>query len=535
MNCTVVMSIHQPHKRICDCMDWILSLKDGFLLYQGPLPESFVCRDVLLNDIKNIFAGRVPDYKPVSADSAEEGHPDKPMTKSQETGSLPVADSSEDAMAPSYAERNSQSQEADKKQATAPLITNYHLDTKLLQTLSSMYNVDLIRNGTEIHTELLVSLINDIMKDGHNTANAADYLLETEYLSTTQQLHDNWVTYRDKKYPTFASKLMDSISMNMTFQINNCIGCDVAEYCREFAHCSTYVHAMWAFLGLSARTFRYYWRKWWMVLFNIIVSVLAAVVLGLIYGEMTDQQKDIQNRFGAFGFMCIFIGIQAVASAGSFHEVRDVFIDDRNAKLYGSTPFLLARTVPDLLLLRIAPAVCFAVIFFEMLGFQEHTFGEFMAVAVLLSCASSLCVFAISSLMPDAYSAGFVAIFLNMILMLYGGVFIQDETAIPAYVRWPKWFSFYNFAFEILMVNEFSGMVFDIDESSVNGLSVGPLEISGENLVGLDIELKGEFFLAFFGMNPDDVPLDWTLLFVWIVAYFLVAWIALELLYRAKR
>ena len=34
LNVTVVMSIHQPHKRICDCLDWIISLKDGLLLYQ---------------------------------------------------------------------------------------------------------------------------------------------------------------------------------------------------------------------------------------------------------------------------------------------------------------------------------------------------------------------------------------------------------------------------------------------------------------------------------------------------------------------
>lgn len=43
------------------------------------------------------------------------------------------------------------------------------------------------------------------------------------------------------------------------------------------------------------------------------------------------------------------------------------------AKLYGSGPFLLAKILPDLVLLRIVPTLCFAVIVFEMLGLQEDT------------------------------------------------------------------------------------------------------------------------------------------------------------------
>eukprot|EP00486_Rosalina_sp_Unknown_P005007 CAMPEP_0201574644 /NCGR_PEP_ID=MMETSP0190_2-20130828/19292_1 /ASSEMBLY_ACC=CAM_ASM_000263 /TAXON_ID=37353 /ORGANISM="Rosalina sp." /LENGTH=148 /DNA_ID=CAMNT_0048003199 /DNA_START=268 /DNA_END=710 /DNA_ORIENTATION=- len=51
LNVTVVLSIHQPHKRICDCMDWIISLKDGQLMYQGTLPNAIKCRDIILDQI----------------------------------------------------------------------------------------------------------------------------------------------------------------------------------------------------------------------------------------------------------------------------------------------------------------------------------------------------------------------------------------------------------------------------------------------------------------------------------------------------
>ncbi|ETO06334.1 ABC transporter, partial [Reticulomyxa filosa] len=34
LSCTIVLSIHQPQRRICDLFDWTLSFKDGRLIYQ---------------------------------------------------------------------------------------------------------------------------------------------------------------------------------------------------------------------------------------------------------------------------------------------------------------------------------------------------------------------------------------------------------------------------------------------------------------------------------------------------------------------
>lgn len=428
----------------------------------------------------------------------------------------------------------------EKDDGNISLIMDGYFDRKLIGVLSNMYNVNIINKNNDIDYVILCSLIADIIKDGHNSGNAADYLLESEYLSTPNKLYENWISYRNEKYNNnFNQKLQKSLEINMNFEkiicgkldINKRMGCDVAEYFKEFFRGKTYIHAFWAFIGLSLRTLRYYFRQFFILLFSMSVSILAAVVLGSIYGEMSEEQDDVQNRFGAFGFMCIFLGIQAIASSGTFHAIRDVFIDDRNAKLYGATPFLFARTIPDLILLRIIPSGVFGVIFFEMCAFQEDTFGDFIGVTILLSCASSLCVFAISSLMPDAQIAGFVSIFINMLLIFYGGVFIQDESSIPEWIAWPKELSFYNFAFEILMVNEFTGLSFKIDSAEV---SFGG-QILSFDADETEVRLSGEFFLGFFGMNPDEIFYDWTMLIVWITIYFIIAWLALELLYRSKR
>ena len=195
--------------------------------------------------------------------------------------------------------------------------------------------------------------------------------------------------------------------------------------------------------------------------------------------------------------------------------------------MYGAAPFLLARSIPDLCLLRIAPSVCFGMILFEMLGLQQHTKGDFIWIMVLLSTVSSLSVIAISSLMPSQYEASVVSIFMNIFFMLYGGVFIST---FPEWIEWPKQFSFYNFAFEILMVNEFTGLEFQIEEATISykGMPINVNKDSG-------VTISGEFWIDFFGLNAENINHDWCMLFVWLALYFLIAWFALAFLHRSRR
>ncbi len=106
-----------------------------------------------------------------------------------------------------------------------------------------------------------------------------------------------------------------------------------------------------------------------------------------------------------------------------------------------------------------------------------------------------------------------------------GGVFIQDSSNIPAYVEWPKYLSFYNFAFEI----EFHGLVFTIDDATV---TVNGFELSTS---GLDVSLTGDFFIGFFGFDKNDVREDYVFLVVWGVVYLLLGYLALTFLHRSKR
>ena len=208
---------------------------------------------------------------------------------------------------------------------------------------------------------------------------------------------------------------------------------------------------------------------------------------------------------------------------------REILIDERNGRLYGPFPFLLARALPDLVIMRIVPSILCGVILFHMLGYQDGTESEYLVTVSLLASASSVFVFAISCVSPDSYMAGLMAIFSNLTLILYGGLFIQNDTKMPWYVRWPKTLSFYNQAYEILFVNELHGLDFGIDDAEVS--------VNGQDFDtdGLDVSLSGDFFIDFFGFNRDRRGRDYALLITWIAVYFGVGILALQFLHRSKR
>ena len=75
------------------------------------------------------------------------------------------------------------------------------------------------------------------------------------------------------------------------------------------------------------------------------------------------------------------------------------------------------------------------------------------------------------------------------------------------------------------------GLSFKIESTSI---MVGGVEISFD-ADETDVQLSGEFFLEFFGLEEDSLNYDWMMLTVWICIYFGLTWFALEALYRSRR
>lgn len=94
-------------------------------------------------------------------------------------------------------------------------------------------------------------------------------------------------------------------------------------------------------------------------------------------------------------------------------------------------------------------------------------------------------------------------------LLIFGGFFLRNGS-VPSYFEWLRYFSWFMYTNEALSVNQWSGMSFNDTHSSC------PNHIC-----------EGEFILQQFDFNPDFFYRDIGCLFALIVAFRLVAFIAL--------
>ena len=427
--CTIILSIHQPQKRIVDLFDYLISFKDGRLVFQGQLSEAITSRSALLKKID-----------------------------------LNAAD------------------------------CKYHPgDHEFIEQ--------------------------QIKRSESELTNECEFLLETEYLFTAQSLADELALQKfgDVNHVQFEGARNSEIQQKLFSKW--CSTCNPKRGWR-------------AFTGLLGRESRENRRNILRIPSILVVHALCAVFFGLIYGKMSLHMSDIQNRFGALAFVALFTGVLSIAFVGTLYEGRAIYIEERNSKMYGAIPYLTARIIPSILLMRVIPTIVASVIMYKMMGLQDNDeyFGHFVVICVLLSMVSTLSVMAISSISSSVYQAASSSILFNLLLLLFSGVFTPNEGSVPAALRWMKYLSFYQQALEVMMVHEFHGLDFIVDEGTVTVSGI-PIDVTKD----LDVTIPCEFFLKLFGMNPDRVSLDYTLLIVAGTVYFIIALLALQYMHRTSR
>lgn len=110
---------------------------------------------------------------------------------------------------------------------------------------------------------------------------------------------------------------------------------------------------------------------------------------------------------------------------------------------------------------------------------------KFLLVLVLFNITAASACFAISIVFKDLAIANLFATLLMLFEMLFGGLLLNKDS-IPVAFRWLYKFSFFNFAFEALVVNEVSGLMLQ------------------EEKYGLKIDVKSEVIVGSRCANTTD-------------------------------
>ncbi|CAG8724101.1 14882_t:CDS:2, partial [Acaulospora morrowiae] len=235
---------------------------------------------------------------------------------------------------------------------------------------------------------------------------------------------------------------------------------------------------------LSNRTFKNLYRNPMLMLMHYCISVYLALLCGALFYRVTNDIAGFQNRMGVLFFMCALFGFGCLSSLHVFATERIIFVKERANGYYAPITYFSSKVLFDIIPLRVIPPILMGVIIYHMVGLVDGTaeFFKFILVLILFNLtAASICL-CIGIIFKEVGVASLLSSLVMLFSMLFGGLLLNKES-IPDYLAWLKNLSFFNYAFEAMIVNE-----------------VVYLQLTEEKY-GLQIDVPGATILSTFGFN----------------------------------
>ncbi|CAB9505804.1 Putative white-brown complex homolog protein 30 [Seminavis robusta] len=241
-------------------------------------------------------------------------------------------------------------------------------------------------------------------------------------------------------------------------------------------------------ITLFSRTSKNTFRNSELFLMQLIISVLLAFFAGGIFNDVSLDLAGFQNRLGAFYFSLSFFGFASFSSMDIFISERYIFERETGAKMYTAFAYFVAKTSLDLFFLRVIPVTIFSVVFYWLMGLDNafEKFLVFWATMVLFNLCAGIISISISIAAPTVGQANLLAVVWFLIMLLFGGFLVNIES-MAAWYSWLRFLSIYYYAFELLVTNELTGLLFSFDAPGFPRLPV-----------------RGEVFVETIAMDVDN-------------------------------
>ncbi|EZF76502.1 hypothetical protein H105_02142 [Trichophyton soudanense CBS 452.61] len=244
-----------------------------------------------------------------------------------------------------------------------------------------------------------------------------------------------------------------------------------------------------------------------------------AIMEGTVWLRLGTGQENIQPYINALFFCSAFMSFMAVAYVPSFLEDRATFIKERANGLYGATSFVISNFLIGMPFLFMI-TIIFSVVAYWLVNFRSGADTFFTLVMWLfldLLAAESLVVM-IASLFPNFVVALALTAFTNGIWMSVGG-FMVAPAILNVFWRYVfHYIDYQTYVFQGMMVNEFSGRVFDCGKSC---------QCMYASELASQCQISGKGILNSFGYATDKQS-QWAGILISITAvYRILGWIVL--------
>ncbi|CAG8558234.1 14293_t:CDS:10 [Cetraspora pellucida] len=316
------------------------------------------------------------------------------------------------------------------------------------------------------------------------------------------------------------SSIATRIRMEIDRAINSEQNEPVLTSVQESLILSSHRRASWStqFKILSDRTFKNLYRNPMLMLTHYCISVYLALLCGALFYKVTNDIAGFQNRMGILFFMCALLGFGCLSSLNVFASERIIFVKERANGYYAPITYFTSKVLFDIIPLRVVPPILMGIIIYQMVGLVAgvNEFFKFLLVLVLFNLtAASICL-CIGIIFKEVGVASLLSSLVMLFSMLFGGLLLNKES-IPSYLAWLKHLSFFNYAFEAMLVNE-----------------VVYLQLTEEKY-GLQIDVPGATILSTFGFNASAYWPDVTKLTLLFMSFIVLSFTCLQLFVKELR
>ena len=253
-------------------------------------------------------------------------------------------------------------------------------------------------------------------------------------------------------------------------------------------------------------------------------AVMGVLCGGIFYGLQFDI-AGAQGRLGACFFSLTLMALTSLTSVDLLTNERGLVVKEVLGGYYRPASYYLSKAVLDGLLLRVLPAILFAVPLYPMSGFQggvPHVALFFCVLAVFSATVGALSM----AVTVGFGTAGRAALVMNLVLLLsllFAGFLVNVATITPA-LAWVHWLSVFFYGFEALTTNELSGvqLTFTAPAGGGGGISLPGMGGGGASPSGkgaLSVDINGDTFLAAIGVDASHLVRDVAILDAYFFAF----------------
>ena len=267
---------------------------------------------------------------------------------------------------------------------------------------------------------------------------------------------------------------------------------------------------------LSKRLLKNTLRQPFLIYLNFVSTGLIAIMLGLVFFKTRVDFTGIQNRMGSMFFIVLYLGLASLSSVPVWNENRLLFLRERASGLYSTFAYFTSMVLFDILPIRIIPTCMFSLSYF-MIGLSSTTdailhYPTFLVILILANASAVSMSMCIGACFPDTKIANAFASLAILISIMYSG-FILSRHTMGGFAKAATDFSFMNYAFEALLINEFHGA----EGYYFNSYADSRLRVN----------VTGDEVLELFHFDANNLLLDISALFLVACTFFMLCFLLL--------